>query len=165
MEPSHPPPSHHAPNQSLQFSPEDMITRSEQELTNPNQGYPFDPSLQHHSAHTGNIYVHEQSTTLRQGTNYDPPTMRPTFNQHHSFDGRDGQGFERGNAEQMVDDTGTTDGRKKKGSSSSIANDIELRKLFRENQHRSLKDVAAQVLANERGPRSEKNKQIFAMLW
>lgn len=64
-----------------------------------------------------------------------------------------------------MDDTGTTDGKKKKGSASSIANDLELRKLFRENVGRSLKEVAAQVLSNERGPRSEKNKQIFAMLW
>lgn len=60
---------------------------------------------------------------------------------------------------------GVGDGKKKKGSASSIANDIELRRLFRDNQGRSLKDVAAQVLANERGPKSEKTKQIFAMLW
>lgn len=73
--------------------------------------------------------------------------------------------FEHANGEQAAGDNGAGDGRKKKGSASSIANDIELKKLFRENVGRSLKDVAAQVLANERGPRSEKTKQIFAMLW
>ena len=65
----------------------------------------------------------------------------------------------------MQDESGTGDNKKKKGSASSMANDQELRRLYRENKGRSLKEVASQVLANERGPRSEKTKQIFAMLW
>lgn len=52
-----------------------------------------------------------------------------------------------------------------KGSSASQASDQELRRLFQENCHRGMKDVAVSVLENERGPRAEKAKQIFAMNW
>ena len=141
-----------------------MITRSEQQLTNPHQGYPFNPPGRRQSEQSNDAYAHEHVTGLDHSTNIDPAMQRPPLNQYHSYDG-DSQGFEHANGEQVIGDNGATDGRKKKGSASSIANDIELKKLFRENVGRSLKDVAAQVLANERGPRSEKTKQIFAMLW
>ncbi|KAL8706655.1 MAG: hypothetical protein Q9201_000289 [Fulgogasparrea decipioides] len=163
---SHGLPFQHATNQPFQFNPEDMLTHSEQQLTNPHPEYPFDPSLQRHAEPARNAYVHENNTSLGQGTNTGSAVQRPSFSQHHSFNGRENQGFEYANGEQVVDDNGTSDAaRKKKGNASSIANDIELKKLFRENVGRSLKEVAASVLANERGPRSEKTKQIFAMLW
>lgn len=84
--------------------------------------------------------------------------------QYHSFNGQENQLLE-SMMDEAQDDPAAGEGKKKKGSASSITNDLELRRLFRENQGRSLKDVAAQVLANERGPKSEKTKQIFAMLW
>lgn len=124
----------------------------------------FEPSLQQHEEHPRDVYTCKHGANRGYNTNIDPAIQRPSFNQRPSYEG-DSQGFEQTNGEQGAGDNGTTDGRKKKGSASSIANDIELRKLFRENVGRSLKDVAAQVLANERGPRSEKTKQIFAMLW
>ena len=151
---------------SLSLTPEEMITRSEQQLTNPNQSYAIDPSLQDQTDQR-----RAQSLDFNFGGDLSlerPSTItvtRPSMSQYHSFDGKDNQGLENSNEEQPQDDTGTGEGRKKKGSASSIANDKELRRLFRENHGRSLKDVATQVLSNERGPRSEKNKQIFAMLW
>lgn len=64
------------------------------------------------------------------------------------------------------DDATKADAKKKpKGGSSNIANEQELRRLFRENCHLDLKQVAITVLANDRGPKSEKTKQIFAMNW
>jgi regulatory factor X len=54
---------------------------------------------------------------------------------------------------------------KKIGSQSSQTNDKELRELRLQNAHRSLTDVAQEVLATERTPRAEKTKQLFAMLW
>ena len=54
---------------------------------------------------------------------------------------------------------------KKKGAATSAANDIELRRLYRENVGRDLHEVALQVLENDKGPKSEKTKQIFGMLW
>ena len=87
------------------------------------------------------------------------------MSQYNSFEGSESHILENANEEHLREQNGVGDGKKKKGSASSIANDIELRRLFRDNQGRSLRDVAAQVLANERGPKSEKTKQIFAMLW
>lgn len=90
---------------------------------------------------------------------------RQSMNHNHSFDGP-GQHFVMTfNEEQTKDDARPGETRKKKGSASSIANDNELRKLFAANKDRDLNDVAASVLANERGPKSEKTKQIFAMNW
>ena len=54
---------------------------------------------------------------------------------------------------------------RKKGAATSAANDIELRRLYRENVGRDLHEVALQVLENDKGPKSEKTKQIFGMLW
>ena len=87
------------------------------------------------------------------------------MNHTHSFAGQ-GQHFVMTfNGEQTQDDAGAGEARKKKGSASSIANENELRKLFAANKDRDLNDIAASVLANERGPKSEKTKQIFAMNW
>jgi regulatory factor X, other len=56
--------------------------------------------------------------------------------------------------------------RRKKGSATSLANDAELRRLVHQYQGQTLKDVAAEVQQNEGGGgRSEKAKQVFAMLW
>lgn len=65
----------------------------------------------------------------------------------------------------MQEDAAGDGTKRKKGSASSQANDVELRRLFRENKHKSLKDVATQVLKDEKGPKSEKTKQIFGMIW
>ena len=60
---------------------------------------------------------------------------------------------------------GNGNSKKKKGSASSIANDQELKRLYQENKTRTLRDVASSVLQEERGPRAEKTKQIFGMIW
>lgn len=54
---------------------------------------------------------------------------------------------------------------KKTGSQSSQTNDKELRELRAANMHRTLSDVAVEVLSTERTPKAEKTKQLFAMLW
>ena len=91
--------------------------------------------------------------------------MRQSTNHNYLVDGHGQQLVMTFNDEQTQDDTGAGEMRKKKGSASSIANDNELRKLFAANKDRNLNEVAASVLANERGPKSEKTKQIFAMNW
>lgn len=146
----------HEPTHSMPYTPEEMISRSEQQLVNPHHGYAIDPSLQDPLNHGRALSV----DFVFNGNS----ASRPVLMQYPSYDGKENQGLESLNEEQPQDE-GAGEGKKKKGSASSLANDIELRRLFRENQGRSLKDVAAQVLANERGPRSEKTKQIFAMLW
>ncbi|KAL6706629.1 hypothetical protein ACN47E_005171 [Coniothyrium glycines] len=60
-----------------------------------------------------------------------------------------------------------TEDKKKKASSSGAAatNDKELRQLLNQNEGRNLKDVAAEVIQNDRTSKAEKSKQLFAMLW
>ena len=133
-----------------------MIRRSEEQLTNPGGEYAIDPSL-HNEINNGSTYGIEATFEGHESR------TRLPLEQYHSFEGRGSQIPEGINDDAGQDDTG--DGKKKKGSASSIANDLELRRLFRENEGRPLKEVAAEVLSNERGPKAEKTKQIFAMLW
>jgi regulatory factor X, other len=56
-------------------------------------------------------------------------------------------------------------GNPKPGSRSSANNEMEMRQLFGSNKHRSLQDVAEELHGNERGPNSERTRQVFAMLW
>lgn len=51
------------------------------------------------------------------------------------------------------------------GARSSANNEIEMRHLFSLNRHRHLPDVAGELHGNERGPNSERTRQVFAMLW
>jgi regulatory factor X len=53
----------------------------------------------------------------------------------------------------------------KKSGKSTAANELEMRKLFHDNKDRSLPDVASELHGNERGPQSERTRQVFAMLW
>jgi regulatory factor X len=56
--------------------------------------------------------------------------------------------------------------KKKKGAATSMANDAELRRLLQQYQGRTLKEVAIEVQRKEGGEgKSEKAKQVFAMLW
>ncbi|KAF5658104.1 cephalosporin C regulator [Fusarium heterosporum] len=48
---------------------------------------------------------------------------------------------------------------------SSANNELEMRQLFGINRHRSLQEVAGELHGNERGPNSERTRQVFAMLW
>jgi len=135
-----------------------MLRQSIQQLKAPNSDFALDPALQ---VRTKSSQIHAPGAGYRsQGLE-----GRPTLEHYRSFDGVDSQLLDA-----TMEDPGQAgtepDGvKKKKGSASSIANDLELRRLFRENKGRSIKEVAAQVLTNERGPKSEKTKQIFAMLW
>lgn len=61
-------------------------------------------------------------------------------------------------------DSGLDLGTKPK-SRSNTNNDQEMRELFTRNSHRSLQDVATELHGNERGPSSERSRQLFAMLW
>jgi regulatory factor X len=56
--------------------------------------------------------------------------------------------------------------KKKKGSMSGAAtNDKELRQLLNQNEGRNLREVAAEVIQNDKTAKAEKSKQLFAMLW
>ena len=129
-----------------------MAKDFDQPLANPNHGYIIDPTLQ-------------VTTDNPRAMSEQPSHRSPSSGQRYSYETKDSQFLVNFNDDQTQDDAPNGEIKKKKGSASSIANDQELRKLFKENKHRDLKDVAAEVLIHERGPRSEKTKQIFAMNW
>ncbi|KAI1761350.1 RFX DNA-binding domain-containing protein [Hypoxylon sp. FL1150] len=56
-------------------------------------------------------------------------------------------------------------GAKTGASKPGANNELEMRQLFRSNKDRSLMDVAKELHGNERGPNSERARQVFAMLW
>ena len=53
----------------------------------------------------------------------------------------------------------------RKPPSATATNDRELRELLNRNRGRALPDVASEVIATERTSKSERTKQLFAMLW
>jgi regulatory factor X len=56
-------------------------------------------------------------------------------------------------------------GNGKPANKSSANNEFEMRQLFTAHKHRTLQDVAEELHGNERGPNSERTRQVFAMLW
>jgi regulatory factor X len=65
------------------------------------------------------------------------------------------------------EDSGTENAaRRRKGNATTVANDQELRRLLVQYKGKSLPEVAHEVQRNEgSGGKSEKAKQVFAMLW
>ncbi len=135
-----------------------MIRQSAQQLSAPPSDFALDPALQDRTKAV--LPYGPSAGYINQGID-----SRPPLEHYQSYDGTESQLLDAPMDDQGQEGTEPDGVKKKKGSASSIANDLELRRLFRENQGRSIREVAAQVLTNERGPRSEKTKQIFAMLW
>ena len=52
-----------------------------------------------------------------------------------------------------------------KSTTRTANNEREMQQLYVANKHRSLQDVARELHGNERGPNSERQRQVFAMLW
>jgi len=71
----------------------------------------------------------------------------------------------RSDEQDEVDSLAGASGPMKKGTKSSAANELEMRQLFQSNRHRTLPEIAKELHGNERGPQSERQRQVFAMLW
>ncbi|KAI0529856.1 RFX DNA-binding domain-containing protein [Xylaria digitata] len=56
-------------------------------------------------------------------------------------------------------------GQKSTSGRTSANNELEMRQLYQASRHRKLEDVAKELHGNERGPNSERTRQVFAMLW
>ncbi|KAK5630858.1 hypothetical protein RRF57_006573 [Xylaria bambusicola] len=56
-------------------------------------------------------------------------------------------------------------GQKSTSGRASANNELEMRALYQASRHRKLEDVAKELHGNERGPNSERARQVFAMLW
>ncbi|KAI9888948.1 MAG: hypothetical protein M1814_006126 [Vezdaea aestivalis] len=128
-------------------SPEAMILQSAQHLTNPH-AY-LDPAL---------------GGSIPQSHPYpDPSPYPPIAPQESSFSTFDVPVAPMNNSTQ--NETPDPETKPSKAKVASLQNDLELRKMFEKERNRTLQDVAAQLVGNERGPNSEKIRQTFAMIW
>jgi regulatory factor X len=153
-------------------NPEDIIMRFGQQLSHQVNGTALD-SLQdaHHSAISRadefpNHAVHGHHLShhsLPSGVSHGMPGV-PIPQYQNIYD----SGIENHIQEHVLDEHDASEAglKKKKGSSSSLANDNELRKLLRQYEGYTLKQMAAEVLKHEgAGGKAEKVKQVFAMIW
>ena len=136
-----------------------MIGHTASQLHNP-RDYGIDPAL-------GAAVNH--SMAYSQDMDYRPDTGRrslPGESFAGSFMEEDSPVLEgRSDEQDDVDSIAGAVGPSKKASKSSAANELEMRQLFNNNKHRTLPDVATELHGNERGPQSERTRQVFAMLW
>lgn len=168
--------SQFAPSQpAYHGNPEEMIMRFGDQLANSNAVTQLDPALQeNHNSVKPRIDIHFQ------GHDIHPHNVAahglPLELTHHGIPGELHpahypnlfEGVENQLPDHLLDDNeGSEPGpRKKRGTSSSVANDNELRRLLRQYDGYSLHQMAAEVQKHEgAGGKSEKVKQVFAMVW
>ncbi|THC94704.1 hypothetical protein EYZ11_005815 [Aspergillus tanneri] len=155
-------------------NPEDIIMRFGQQLSHPVNGSPLDPTLHeahhpvmpraedfpNHAMHGHRLSHHSLPSGL---SNHGLSTV-PMPQYQAMYD----SGIENHVPDHVLEENDNSEAgaKKKKGSSSSLANDNELRKLLRQYEGYSLKQMAAEVLKHEgAGGKAEKVKQVFAMIW
>lgn len=141
------------------MTPEELVMHSASQLQNPRE-YGIDPALEaavNHSLGYGQepIYGPDNGSRSLQAEGYGNSFME---DDSPLLEGRSDEQDE-------VDSVAGVNGAPKKASKSSAANELEMRQLFQTNKHRSLPDVARELHGNERGPQSERTRQVFAMLW
>ncbi|KAJ6171770.1 hypothetical protein N7470_000837 [Penicillium chermesinum] len=166
-------PSQVAGGQNLFASnPEDMIMRYGHQFSHQAHATPLDQGMRDtqsmmsrpddfgtHSMHGHSLSHHSlPSEMASNGMSSVPvPQYQPMYD----------SGMEHHQADQTLDeDASEHGGKKKRGSSSTLANDNELRKMLRQYEGYSLKQMAAEVMKHEgAGGKAEKVKQVFAMIW
>jgi regulatory factor X len=122
--------------------------------------YGIDPALEAAVNHSSIVYQQENAYRPEMGRHSLPADGYGT-----SFAEDDSPLLEgRSDEQDDVDSVNGAAGQKKAGRSSA-ANEMEMRHLLAANRHRSLPEVAKELHGNERGPNSERVRQIFAMLW
>lgn len=132
---------------------------SASQLQNP-RDYDIDPSLGGPPNH-GTAYHQERQYKIEK-----VPQGTPAGGYVASYGEGESQILEgRSDEQDDVDSQIGAGGPAKKSSKSSAANELEMRQLFHSNKHRSLPEVAMELHGNERGPQSERQRQVFAMLW
>lgn len=164
-------PSQVGTGQHMFNNPEDMLMRFGHQLSHHNGG-PLDQSMQ--ETHTGMSRAEDFPNHPMQGhplshhsvqaempsglPNVSAPQYQPLYD----------SGVENHLPDHIVEDQEISEpgAKKKRGASSTVANDNELRKLLRQYEGWNLKQMAAEVMKNEgAGGKAEKVKQVFAMIW
>ncbi|OJZ81803.1 hypothetical protein ASPFODRAFT_144928 [Aspergillus luchuensis CBS 106.47] len=155
-------------------NPEDIIMRFGQQLSHPVNGASLDPTMQ--DAHHAVMPRAEEFPSHAMHSHHMSHHSIPSGLSSHGLAGVPmpqytamyDSGIENHVPEHVLEENDISEAgaKKKKGSSSSLANDNELRKLLRQYEGYSLKQMAAEVLKHEgAGGKAEKVKQVFAMIW
>lgn len=121
---------------------------------NSNHGLSPDAPL---NAQTSANYPYPPHASIQPNATYNAPPSRPSS--------RQAQPRARTSTPQLGA-TGT-DGEKdrKKGISTTAANEMELREMLEKNIGRTLESIAREVRNSERSQKSERAKQLYAMRW
>jgi len=126
-----------------QVSAQDQLINMSLESVQQYLGYPADPTASHPQ-----------------------PNGQPAQPDHHAYQNSLSQHSQHSQQHSFMAPPMDTEDKKKRPSTSGAAtNDKELRQLLNQNEGRNLKEVAAEVIQNDRTSKAEKSKQLFAMLW
>lgn len=144
------------------LTPEEIILQAASQLeSNPEFGG-LDASMSTSIAGNGSQSFHHHSHA--NGMGHQQSLAGDSFSADNSFAELDSQiALERDPNEER--DSSLALAGPPKPSRSSANNELEMRQLFNANQSRSLQEVAEELHGNERGPNSERTRQVFAMLW
>lgn len=157
---------HHQNGQLRQIAPAPRATSPEYVLTNglpvqSTRDFSVEPPVHNGMGAQFRIQQHQQHQPHSQHmARQSLPAEYMAMNGHH---GLGAQMMERNDS--PAPDSGLDIGNPPTRSRSNTNNDQEMRELFSRNSHRSLQDVAKELHGNERGPSSERSRQLFAMLW
>ncbi|KAF4464971.1 sak1 [Fusarium albosuccineum] len=142
---------------AAQLSPEDMILQAATHMQGAGQDFSMDASM---SAPMGHPMQYQQKHPMQRH-----PLPGEQYTNNASFTDGDSQMMERDDNEEVDSMVGMVGAPKPASTRSSANNELEMRQLFSANRNRSLQDVAGELHGNERGPNSERTRQVFAMLW
>ncbi|CAG9999895.1 unnamed protein product [Clonostachys byssicola] len=140
-----------------QMTPEDMILHAATHMQAAGHDFSVNAAM---SAHMGHHNPFQQHDNISRH-----PLPAEQFGPNASFTEADSQMLDREDNEEGDPMAALVGAPKPTGSKSSANNELEMRQLFGANRHRSLQDVASELHGNERGPNSERARQVFAMLW
>lgn len=153
-------------NNMFGSNPEDMIMRFGQQLAHTNTGGSLNTTM--HDAHGAVMPRPEDYHGMQNSMSEMVTHGLPTLSANHYGHIYDGSGLDASVSDRGADehDNSEAGSRKKRGSTSTVANDNELRKLLRQYEGYTLQQMAAEVQKHEGGGgKSEKVKQVFAMVW
>ncbi|KAK4156471.1 hypothetical protein C8A00DRAFT_12588 [Chaetomidium leptoderma] len=141
------------PNGSAQMTPEDLLLASQLQAS---RDFGQDPPI--NTAPMQSVSFHHHSHSIsRQSLSADSFAGNTSFADDSQMLDRD-----------VNDDGDSFNGLPaptKSGARSNANNELEMRQLFHHNKERTLEEVAHELLGNDRGPNSERARQVFAMLW
>lgn len=138
-----------------QMSPEAMIIHAANHLQSTGQDFSMDGSM-------GAPMNHAMAFQQKHSMGRHP---LPAEQYNASFSEGDSSMMARGGSQDDSPIDGMPGMPRPASTRSSANNELEMRQLFHTNKHRSLGDISAELHGNERGPNSERNRQMFAMIW